>query len=183
MSNAAYNHLIASGALLAPDADGRWDRETVLRRMDAYRSLVDRTRSVPRRVILLNLEADEPVPLTARRVALEALLSAMRPLSRKMVEVREELRQARTAGPPPARRRRLRMRWPEGRSRDAWLELLRTTPDLVLDREWRTAAMVARRLTHLVTVGDVPQAQALPAEERFVLVLIRQLMVASASAT
>jgi hypothetical protein len=179
MPTAAFEHLIASGVLFPPDGDGRWDRDSTVFRMAEYKALASRTRSVARRVILLNLEADQPVALTARRQAVQTVLATIRPLSQKMLEVRMELGQSRPRPLQTRTRRKLRMRWPDGRSRDAWGALIHDAPDATFDREWRSAVLVARRLTQLAESKQVVVTRKVPAEERFILVLIRQLFSAA----
>jgi len=168
----AFQRWIDYGVLPPPDGDGKWPPE-IWTRVDAAVALTPEARTLARRAFRLQLLGFEFPPAAARKASLN-VLRRIRPPSGKMTQVRREYdafaRRARgiTTGGHRSFRHPL--------APERWSEPLRCARDSVFQRGFELAGRYARMAPDVALEAGVKQALDIPYEERFVLLLVDQLL-------
>lgn len=168
----AFQRWIDYGVLPPPDGDGRWSPD-IWPRVDAAITLTQDARTLARRAFRLQLLGFPFPPAAARRASLD-VLRRIRPPSGKMTQVRREYDAFASRARGHTTRKQQSFRHPL--SPDRWPEPLRVARDTVFQREFELAGRYAEMAPAVAREAGVKQALEIPYEERFVLLLVDQLL-------
>jgi hypothetical protein len=168
----AFQRWIDHGVLPPPDGDGRWSPD-IWPRVDAAIALTKETRTLARRAFRLQLLGFPFPPAAARKASSEVLRRIRRP-SGKMTQVRREYDAFARRARGLTTRGHQSFRHPL--SPERWSEPLCLARDSVFQREFELAGRYARMAPDVAREAGVKQSLEIPYEERFVLLLVDQLL-------